>query len=400
MDEFCIKRSRQFRHNALIATLYYLVAVLLYVVASPFLVYLRFKPKYKKSLPARFFLHDNDSFKHGDIWFHACSLGEVRSLKPLIEAINEQKVNISVITQTGFQEAHNIANVAVRYLPFEIFLPFWIRKSKVLVVMEAELWPMLFIVAKAKGMKTILMNARISDKSYASYKRFGFLYRWIFSYIDIVFAQSQQDKVRLVELGAKEVKVSGNIKAFQKIEVTKHYAKNASKRVVILASTHEKEEEAILSCIALGANDQLIVVPRHPERFEKVCLLLERYAHHHKRSFGRLSQLSSLSEEVMVCDVMGELVNLYAIADVVILGGSFLDGIGGHNPLEPAFFGVKLISGNYIFNQKALFKSVENAVLCDSENLGNVFEQADSIKNSAIINSGDIAPLLQEIVGK
>jgi len=96
---------------------------------------------------------------------------------------------------------------------------------------------------------------------------------------------------------------------------------------------------------------------------------------------------------------MGELINLYEIADVVILGGSFIDGIGGHNPLEPAFFNTKIISGEYIFNQKALFNCVRNSVTCKSEELEGVFDKSDTIKSSSIIDSGDIVPLLNEILG-
>ncbi len=383
----------------MIAALYYVTAVLLYIVASPFLVYLRFKPKYKDSLPARFFLSSNPSFPQGGVWFHACSLGEVRSLKPLIDNIKVEDVRISVITQTGFNEACKIKNADVRYLPFEIFLPFWISNAKVLVVMEAELWPMLFIVAKAKGIKTILMNARISDKSYASYCRFGFVYRWIFKSVDVIFAQSQSDKERLVALGARNVRVNGNIKTFQQLSLSKHYPKRLGARVIVLASTHEKEEELILARIRLRENDQLIVVPRHPERFEKVHQYLQDYAIKNQRTYACMTQNDTMQAAIILCDTMGELVNVYAISDIVILGGSFIDGIGGHNPLEPAFFGLKIISGQYIFNQKVLFRCVENIEICEEENLGDVFERADTLKNSMIINSGEINPLIQEILG-
>ena len=96
---------------------------------------------------------------------------------------------------------------------------------------------------------------------------------------------------------------------------------------------------------------------------------------------------------------MGELINFYAIADVVILGGSFVQGVGGHNPLEPAFFGVKLISGTYTFNQNALFPLVENVIVCDEKELKEVFAQSQTMLASRMIHSGDIAPILKEIIG-
>jgi 3-deoxy-D-manno-octulosonic-acid transferase len=184
-----------------VSFIYSVLATLLYLLALPVLMYLSSKPKYKHSIPARFFLKQNPPFAKEGIWFHACSLGEVRSLKPFLEALNAFPLRISTITQTGHKEALQFPTVDVRYLPFEIFLPFWMSKQRVLVVLEAELWPLLFVVAKAKGIKTILLNARISDKSYASYQRFAFFYRWIFAHIDVVFAQSERDQQRLHSLG-------------------------------------------------------------------------------------------------------------------------------------------------------------------------------------------------------
>ena len=378
---------------------YYLLAVLLYILALPILVYLRFKPKYHDSIPARFFLNKNPLFDEGGIWFHACSFGEVRSLSPFIEKIEPSKVRISVITQTGFREASKYPLAQVRYLPFEIFLPFWIRKQKVLIVMEAELWPLLFIVAKAKGMKTVLLNARISDNSYASYARFGWFYRWIFNHIDLIFAQSSEDEQRLKTLGANVVHVCGNIKTFSRYDVSHIYAKDPAKRVVVLASTHEGEEELILSHLSLRANDQLIVVPRHPERFSKVDTFLSTYAENLGKRYTCLSNDNTLDSDIILCDKMGELINLYAIADVVILGGSFVKGVGGHNPLEPAFFGTKLMSGKFIFNQKMLFDAVENAFTCNVEDLKNVFDSIDTYPKSTIVHHGDIEPLLEQILG-
>ena len=363
-------------------------------------MYLRFKPKYTDSIPSRFFLKNNAPFSQNGIWFHACSFGEVRSLTPFIDQIEPENVRISVITQTGFKEACKHERAEVRYLPFEIFLPFWIRKQKVLVVMEAELWPLLFIVAKAKGIKTVLLNARISDNSYASYQKFSWLYRWIFSHIDLVFAQSKEDDERLKYLGAKDVRVCGNIKAFSEYGVTHHYSKAEAKRVIVMASTHEGEEDVILSNLSLEQNDQLIVVPRHPERFTKVDKLLNEYSLKVNKPYQKLSEQNTLSCDIVLCDKMGELINLYAIADIVILGGSFIDGIGGHNPLEPAFFETKIISGEFIFNQKVLFEAVENIIVSNVEDLKNVFDRIETYPRSMITHRGDIKPLLEKILGK
>ena len=270
--------------NTLFFTFYYILAVLVYILALPYLIYLGFKKKYKDSVPARFFLYKNRFFTKNSIWFHACSLGEVKSLKPIVRYLNEP-VNISVITNTGYDEAKNITK-EVRFLPFEIWQPFWQKRQKVLVVLEAELWYMLFLIAKKRADKTILLNARISDNSYKSYKRFDFFYKKIFENIDEVFAQTQKDAKRLEELGAKNIKVIGNIKNSIDFLPTKSYIKPKDKRVIILASTHENEEELILKNIKQNSSDIIIVVPRHPERFDKVDDLLKEFSLRHKKAIA------------------------------------------------------------------------------------------------------------------
>jgi 3-deoxy-D-manno-octulosonic-acid transferase len=142
-------------------------------------------------------------------------MGETKSLKPIIDELENNNIgpiNISTNTNTGFEAAKQLTSNA-RYLPFELFLPFWINKQKVLVVMEAELWYMMFLYAKINHTKTILINARISDKSYNSYKKYQWFYSKIFKNIDKVFAQTDIDKKRLIELGAMNVETIGNSKA-------------------------------------------------------------------------------------------------------------------------------------------------------------------------------------------
>ncbi len=366
--------------------------MLIYILALPILIILSFKQKYKISLPARFFLKNNDPFKKEGIWFHACSLGEVNSLKTVFKELKDETLNVSVITGTGYKSAKEVDGLHVRFLPFELFLPFWIKKQKTLVVTEAELWPLLFIVSKLKGIKTVLINARVSDNSYKSYKRFAWFYSWIFASVDEVFAQSEVDKSRYEELGAKSVQVNGNIKTFSKPIVTKEYKKQ-EKKVIVMASSHEGEEQMILENLSLKKDDMLIVVPRHPERFESVDNLLKEFSKKEKLSYEKISD--DLKTDIVLCDKMGELVNIYAIADTVLLCGSFKDGIGGHNPLEPAFFGCKIVSGKYTFNQKALFSLVENIKVCSADELKNInFEE---IKPSKVLHVGDINTLLNRI---
>jgi len=369
--------------------IYYIFALFIYLISLPFLIFLSFKQKYKKSIPARFFLYKNPPFSKKLHWFHACSLGETKALKPIIK--NFEEINLSVITQTGFDEAKRHKNAHVRFLPYEIFLPFWIRPCKSLVVMEAELWYMLFYVAKRRCEKTILLNARISDRSFPKYMKFRWFYKKIFENIDIVLAQSETDKKRLLKLGAKNVKVIGNIKTISDFKVTKNYKKR--RKLLVIASTHENEEEMILKNIPLEY--QIVIAPRHPERFKEVEKFLKDFAAKNSLSFSKLSQLNEeLKADIVLDDVLGELINLYAVSDVVILGGSFVENVGGHNPIEVAYFNKPLISGRHIFNQKALYKEVENIKIVDVKELK---EALKNLKPTFIKNRADLKEILRII---
>jgi 3-deoxy-D-manno-octulosonic-acid transferase len=306
-------------------------------------------------------------------------LGETKALKPVIEKFD--KVNISVITNTGYEEAKKYKNADVRFLPYEIFLPFWIKPCKTLVVMEAELWYMLFFTAKRKCSKTVLLNARISEKSYPRYLKFKWLYKKIFENIDVVLAQSEEDKKKLKTLGAENIEVVGNIKTYFKPDITVEYVKQ--KPLIVVASTHKNEEDLILQNLPLNEY-QVVVVPRHPERFGEVFELMKKYG-----SVTKATDLKTqngkcvLNGDLILMDKMGELVNLYACADIVVLGGSFVDNVGGHNPVEPAYFNKPIISGKYIFNQMALYNEVEGIVICKEKNIRKYLNKREKtfIKN-------------------
>ncbi len=373
---------------------YFLLTFILYFLAIPYLLIKSRTSKYKDAIPAKFFLKNNPPFKENKIWFHSCSMGETRALKPILEQFSKDEINLSVITNTGFEEAKKLVD-NVRYLPFEIFLPFWIRKQKMLLVMEAELWYMLFLVASQKGAKTVLINARINDKSYLTYKKYRFFYKHIFKHIDKIFAQTEIDKERLIELGGKNIEVIGNIKLASLPKVTKNYTKPFGP-LITAGSTHKGEEELILNSWN-RKQGRLVIVPRHPERFDEVWEILKLKYEKSDLSIHRISQKDDLFGDIILVDKMGELNNIYAISDVVILGGGFIKTAGGHNPIEPAFFGCKLLSGKVIFNQKSLFECVENYNLIDERELKDYLDKIDTLENSSIGQSGDISPIIEMI---
>ncbi len=376
--------------------LYFFLTLILYIIALPFLYFKSRQTKYKNAIPARFFLRNNTFFKNESFWFHACSMGEVQALKPILQAL-EEDVNISVITNTGNKKASEFTNF-VRYLPYELFLPFWIKKQKALIVMEAELWYFLFLFAKFFDTPTYLINARISDKSYKSYKKYSWFYKYIFQNIDKIFAQSELDKRRLKELGATNIEVIGNIKLTNLPKITNNITK-PNEIVITAGSTHESEENLIIEAWNVNMG-KLIIVPRHPERFDKVYDLINNKFENTNITYSRYSKTKDFSSNIILVDAMGELNNIYAISDVVILGGGFIKTAGGHNPIEPAFFKTKLISGNVIFNQKSLFDSVNNAYIIKQDELKKYLNDIDNLKQSSLGLKGDITLIIDELKRK
>lgn len=371
--------------------IYFVSCLILYILSTPVLILLKLtKQKFTHSVPARFFLKNNRNFD-GDVWIHACSLGEVNSVEFLVNLI-ESKTIITTITSTGFDRAREIfkdkSNVSVRYLPFEIFIPFLMPKSlKQLIVIEAELWFMLFYTAKLRGAKTMLLNARISNNSYPKYEKNKFLYKRIFKNIDTILCQQVSDKKNIESLGAENVTILGNIKMFNKPRISKVLNINENgKKIIVAASTHANEEELILNSYMNSRCKEshiLILAPRHPERFDEAWSIVSRYELNASR-FSKNDNLD-INSDIILLDKVGWLINVYNIADLVILGGSFVK-IGGHNPIECAFFNTKLISGPFIFNQYTLFEAIEGYKIVNPYELNSQLNNIEALPNSYIKN--------------
>jgi 3-deoxy-D-manno-octulosonic-acid transferase len=371
----------------------------LYIIALPLLVYLSFKPKYKRSIPARFFLSDNKPFdKEDGIWFHVCSLGESRALKPILNELKDKDIKITTITKTGQDEASKY-DAEVRYLPYEPFLTFWMKKQKILVVLEAEFWYLLFVLAFKRSSKVILLNARISDKSVKSYLQFAWFYKKMLDKVDIIYAQSEVDKNRFLALGAKNIKVIGNIKLAGEIKKTKEY-KKLDTETIVAGSTHDGEEESVLNSFVeyrKQSEAKLIIVPRHPERFDNVYELMRVYSKMHSLSLSRFSEDKNFKTDMILIDAMGELNNIYAISDIAILGGAFKDDVGGHNPLEPAYFGCKIITGKHFFHQKELFKYVHHVQYVEADEIHKALRLSNELPPSMVEEEIDLKPVIDKI---
>lgn len=373
---------------------------MLYFVALPLLIYLSFKQKYRRSIPSRFFLFNNSRFNNENgIWFHVCSLGEARALKPILDLVKTSDIKITTITQTGQDEARKY-KADVRYLPYEMFLPFWIKKQKLLIVLEAEFWFMLFSVVAAKGGRIILLNARISEKSVNKYLQFAWFYKKILGSVEMVYAQSEADKNRFLALGAKNIEVIGNIKLAGKIVKTKTYQK-PDRECIVAGSTHEGEEEWILKAFReyiKHQDAQLIIVPRHPERFDSVYELMQNYSKANALTLCRFSTCQDLKSDLVLMDAMGELNNIYAISDIAILGGAFKENVGGHNPLEPAYFGCKIITGKHFFHQKELFKYVHHVQYVEPDEIHKALMACGNLPESMVEQIINLQPVIDKIL--
>ncbi len=225
--------------------------------------------------------------------------------------------------------------------------------------METELWPNLYRECGRRGVSLLVANARLTPKSVANYRRFAGLFREVFSDNVLVAAQSRADAARFEEIGARRVRVTGNVKfdlaadAGALAQGRLWRAQFEGRPIWIAGSTHAGEDEAVLDAhrrlLADAPEALLLLAPRHKERFETVATLLEARGFH----FARRGAGDSVSQghAVLLVDTLGELASMYAAADVAFVGGSLVP-IGGHNLVEPAALGIPVLTGPYTSNSR------------------------------------------------
>ena len=308
------------------------------------------------------------------IWIHAVSVGEVQAAAPLIRQISKQfpdrQLLITTVTPTGAAHVRTLFgdSVAHSYIPFELPVAvdrfFNNTQPELALIMETEIWPNLYRGCGIRDIPLILVSARISPRSLGGYRKLLPLFRETLSHGIIIAAQSKADADRFQSLGASSVRtwVIGNIKF--DIELPENLAGDGrdlrarmfgDRPIWVAASTHDHEEQQVLAAhAALKAqhpNLLLVLVPRHPERFNDVRKLLEQqeftYASRTK------DQTCEKSTEVFLVDTMGELPLFYAASDIAFVGGSLVP-VGGHNLLEPAALGLPVISGPNVFNAQEI----------------------------------------------
>ena len=320
---------------------------------------------YLQHVAERFGFHGAAHAAQPCIWVHAVSVGETRAAEPLIRALQacypQHRILLTHMTPTGRETGESVFGdeVTRAYLPYDLpgavarFLDHF--RPVAGVVMETEVWPNLIYAAARRDIPLYLVNARLSERSLAGYRRTGALARDALAAFTAIAAQSAADAARLQTLGAVRVTVTGNLKfdlappADQLEQGRVWRAALGARPAALVASTREGEEALLLDAVLrAGAGDVLwVIVPRHPQRFDSVAALITaRGLRLQRRSAGHSIANDT---QVLLGDSMGEMAVYYALSDVVLMGGSFLD-FGAHNLIEPCAAAKPVIVGPSTYN--------------------------------------------------
>ncbi|HTC68864.1 MAG TPA: 3-deoxy-D-manno-octulosonic acid transferase, partial [Acidothermaceae bacterium] len=344
---------------------YSLLTLVVFIVVSPYFVYqaIRYK-KYIGSLRQRLgflpiaFNIDGDE----SVWIHAVSVGETLTARALAADLKTQYPRLRLFLSTTTIAGQQVARQSLQHVDGVFYFPFdWtfivrrtldLVKPRVFIMMETEIWPNLLRICRKRGVKTVVINGRISSRSYPRYRLVRPFFRRVLADVDRFCMQSEESARRLIDLGAdpSRVTITGSLK-FDSLElptasshgkprerVLRFFRISPNRQVVVAGSTMRGEESAVLRAFArvkkLSPGALAILAPRHPERFGEV----ERLARDAGFVTVRRSELRIDAEpraDVVVLDSIGELAQVYQLATAVFVGGSLTDH-GGHNILEPA----------------------------------------------------------------
>jgi len=310
------------------------------------------------------------------VWVHAVSVGETIAAAPMVRRLLARDPDVTVLmtamTDTGLAQARKMFGDRVRYAYAPYDTPGSIRRflnrarPRILVIMETEIWPNMIRQSRSRGVPVFLINARLSERSARGYEQIRSLVAPIMQSISWVAAQAEKDAERFRRIGVapEKVAVTGSVKFDVDIPEAVRAASQALRKslagrpVWIAGSTHDGEDEQVLAAhrkvLKKHPDALLILVPRHPERFDSVADKTVRE--------GLVLARRSRSEapegaQVYLGDTMGELMMLYGAGDMAFVGGSLIER-GGHNPLEPAGWGIPVFSGPHVFNFETIYQSL------------------------------------------
>jgi 3-deoxy-D-manno-octulosonic-acid transferase len=329
-----------------------------------------------------------------DIWIHAVSVGEVIAALPFYNALKKEfpslRIVISTTTYTGQKIAREKFPGAERvmYMPWDTV--FCIRravrfmKPNIFITIETELWPSLFRLLNDQGVRIVVLNGRISRSSYRGYRRIRPYIKKVLSNVHFFYMQGKGDVERIISLGAEPSRVGlmGNLKFDMNLQVSKgdvEWFDSKNGLLLVAGSTHKGEEEIILDAFTMVkeriGNIKLILAPRHPERFrEAEDILKAKGLAYAKRSGIRSGETLP---DIVLLDTIGELSALYSQADITFVGGSLVP-FGGHNILEPAYWGKPVLFGPHMDNFPMASDFLKEEAAIEVKHAG---EMADAILN-------------------
>ncbi len=312
------------------------------------------------------------------VWLHGASVGESLSILPLVERLRAERPDVAVLVTSGTVTSAQLlarrlpAGTIHQFLPVDTpggarrFLDHW--RPDMAVFVESELWPNLLLAAKARGVKLALVSAKLSDKSFAGWRARPFAAQALFGGFDLILAQDQRAAERLTLLGGR-VAGEADLK-FGSEPLPVHAAALASLRqrlgegpMLLAASTHPGEDEIVLEAWrGLPQRPSLVIAPRHPERGPAIAdMILASGALAAGAPVSLRSREPDGGAEVIVADTLGELGLWYRLADLALVAGSLVAGIGGHNPLEPARLDCPIVSGPHIENWLTAYADLRDA---------------------------------------
>ncbi|MEA2568411.1 MAG: 3-deoxy-D-manno-octulosonic-acid transferase [Acidobacteriota bacterium] len=360
---------------------YEVVLYLVFVLALPFFLLLGvLRGKYLENFAERMGFYRSHDRNH-DLWLHAVSVGETLAARPVVDEIRRLRPRTSLVitttTVTGQAQARRLfPDATVTYFPFDFaftvqrFLAH--HRPRVFATMETEIWPNVTRLARARGLKLLLANGRISDRSFPRYRAFRFVLAPILRNYTRILAREETDRARFIAIGAPAeiVETSGNVK-FDYVPDESPLAIApqlesliAGRKVLILGSTTEGEDEALLPELERFLKERnafAIVAPRKAERFEFVASLLTTteiaFVRRSEMSMGAGALAGPAGESpaatppsLLLLDSFGELAKIYRYATAAFIGGSLGGTVGGHNPIEPAASGIAVSFGPSMHN--------------------------------------------------
>ena len=353
---------------------YEVLLYLAFLVTLPFFLFIGFlRGKYLSNFPERMGFYRGRKSEH-DLWIHAVSVGEAIAAQSVMREIVRLRPSTSIVmtttTITGQAQARRLyPDATITYFPFDF--SFAVRRflaqhsPRVFATMETEIWPNVTRIARASGMRLILANGRISDRSFPRYRWLRTVVGPVLRNYDRVLVREQVDRDRFVAIGApaERVEVTGNVKFDYEpdsspLEVAPQIESLiAHRKTLILGSTMEGEDEALLPLVEAFVREHdafVVIAPRKGERFEQVAALLATTS----LRFVRRTSLHDQSADVLLLDTFGELARMYQYATAAFVGGSIAP-FGGHNPIEPAAAGVPVCFGPSMSN----FREIATAFL-------------------------------------